>query len=223
MPQWLRHRMPAFARGGRRGFLMQSAPAPRVIRHPVVMLDDFLPDAECRALLARVLASEALFMPSGTHDRRSDYRQSLVLNPPADLVHPVVSRVRAAVPQAMATLRIPPIAVGVVEAQVTASVHGSFFGVHTDHGVDVRKRHLTYVYYFNRQPKGFEGGELRVYDDIVRNGKLARAETFSVIEPRHNRIVLFWARTMHEVMRVDMPSRAFADARFTVNGWVNAA
>jgi len=202
---------------------MESTPAPRVIRHPVVMLDDFLPEAEWQALLARVLASEAQFVPSGTHDQRSDYRQSLVLNPPADLVHPVVSRVRAAVPQAIATLRIPPIAVGVVEAQVTASVHGSFFGVHTDHGVDVRKRHLTYVYYFNRQPKGFEGGALRVYDDIVRNGKLARAETFSVIEPRHNRVVLFWARTMHEVMRVDMPSRAFADARFTVNGWVNEA
>jgi hypothetical protein len=24
-------------------------------------------------------------------------------------------------------------------------------------------------------------------------------------------------------MRVDVPSRAFADARFTVNGWINAA
>ena len=205
---------------------MQSsadAPAPRVVRHPVVTIDDFLPEPAWRALLARVLASEAQFAASGTHDRRSDYRQSLVLNPPADLVQPVVSRVRALVPQAMPALRIPPIAVGIVEAQVTASVHGSFFGVHTDHGADVRTRHLTYVYYFNRQPKGFGGGELRIYDDVVRNGKLARAETFSVIEPRHNRIVLFWARTMHEVMRVDIPSRAFADARFTVNGWVNAA
>ena len=205
---------------------MQSTgndPAPRVVRHPVVMLDDFLPEAQGQALRARVLAREAQFVASGTHDRRSDYRQSLVLNPPADLVHPVVSRVRAAVPRAMAALRIPPITVGIVEAQVTASVHGSFFGVHTDHGVDVRKRHLTYVYYFNRQPKGFAGGELRVYDDVVRNGKLARAESFQTIDPAHNRIVLFWAKTMHEVMPVRVPSRAFADARFTVNGWINAA
>ena len=205
---------------------MQSsapAPAPRVIRHPVVVLDGFLPEPEWQALLARVLGSEAQFIASGTHDRRTDYRQSLVLNPPAELVHPVVSRVRGALPQAIAALRLPPIQVGSIEAQVTASIDGSFFGVHTDAGEAVRKRHLTYVYYFNRQPKRFRGGELRVYDDVLRNGKLARAETFSVIEPLHNRIVLFWARTMHEVMRVDMPSRAFADARFTVNGWVNAA
>ncbi len=127
-------------------------------------------------------------------------------------------------PRILPALRVPPITVGRVEAQVTASVDGSFFGIHTDADYDkVPKRYLTYVYYFNRHPKGFPGGELRVYDDVLRNNKLARAETFSVIEPRHNRIVFFWARTMHEVARVDVPSRAFADARFTVNGWVNAA
>lgn len=203
-----------------------AAPSPaaeRLVRHRVVTIDAFLPSHEVQALVASVLASEASFVPSATHDARADYRQSLVLDPPAPLVHPVVSRVRALVPRVMSELRLPPIVPGVVEAQVTASVDGSFFGVHTDAGEAVRKRHLTYVYYFNRQPKGFSGGELRVYDDVLRNGKLARAETFSVIEPLHNRIVLFWARTMHEVMRVDIPSRAFADARFTVNGWVNAA
>ena len=52
---------------------------------------------------------------------------------------------------------------------------------------------------------------------------LTATETFRAIEPRHNRIVFFWARTMHEVMPVRMPSGAFADARFTVNGWINPA
>ena len=200
-----------------------ASPAPRIIRHPVVIIDGFLPEASWQALLRDVLAQEPQFVPSGTHDARTDYRQSLVLNPPPALVHPVVSRVRGAMPQVLPALRLPPITVGVVEAQITASVDGSFFGVHTDAGDKVRKRHLTYVYYFNRPPKGFAGGELRVYDDVLRNGKLARADTFSVIEPLHNRIVFFWARTMHEVMRVDVPSRAFADARFTVNGWINVA
>jgi Rps23 Pro-64 3,4-dihydroxylase Tpa1-like proline 4-hydroxylase len=201
-----------------------AAPTPRIIRHPVAVIEDFLPEPVWQALLARVLAAEDEFRPSGTHDRRADYRQSLVLNPPPDLVHPVVERVRREMPKILPALRVPPITVGVVEAQVTASVDGSFFGVHTDADREkVPKRYLTYVYYFNRQPKAFSGGELRVYDDILRHNKLARGETFSVIEPRHNRIVFFWARTMHEVMRVDVPSRAFADARFTVNGWVNSA
>jgi Rps23 Pro-64 3,4-dihydroxylase Tpa1-like proline 4-hydroxylase len=57
---------------------------------------------------------------------------------------------------------------------------------------------------------------------VLRNNKLARADTFDVIEPLHNRVVMFWARTMHEVMPVRVPSGAFADARFTVNGWVNS-
>ena len=200
-----------------------AIPPQRVIRHPVAVVADFLPAPEWRSLLARVLESESQFRPSATHDARADYRQSLVLNPPPDLVRPVVDRVRRLVPQTLPTLRIGPIVVGTVEAQVTASVDGSFFGVHTDAGRDVPKRHLTYVYYFHRAPKGFEGGELRVYDDVLRNGKLARAETFQTIEPAHNRIVLFWAKTMHEVMPVRVPSRAFADARFTVNGWINAA
>jgi SM-20-related protein len=201
-----------------------TTPAPRVIRHPVAVIESFLPENAWRALLARVLASEAQFQPSGTHDARTDYRHSLVMNPPPDLVHPVVERVRNVTPQVLPALRVRPITVGVVEAQVTASIDGSFFGVHTDADYEkVPKRYLTYVYYFNRQPKGFSGGELRIYDDIVRNNKLARAESFQVIEPLHNRMVLFWARTMHEVMPIQVPSRAFGDARFTVNGWVNSA
>ena len=200
-----------------------AAAAPRTIRHPVVIVDGLLGDAEWSPLLARVLASEAQFQPSATHDARADYRHSLVLNPAPDLVEPVVRRVRSLTPDVLPELRVQPITVGVVEAQVTASIDGSFFGVHTDADRQkVPKRYLTYVYYFNRQPKAFSGGELRVYDDVLRNGKLARGETFQVIEPLHNRLVLFWARTMHEVMPVRMPSGAFGDARFTVNGWVNS-
>ena len=89
-------------------------------------------DAEWSALLARVLASEAQFQPSATHDARADYRHSLVLNPPPDLVEPVVRRVRSITPDVLPELRVQPITVGVVEAQVTASIDGSFFGVHTD-------------------------------------------------------------------------------------------
>lgn len=194
----------------------------RVIRHSVVAIENFLPEPVAAALLEAVLARQGQFLPSGTHDARSDYRHSLVLNPPPELVRPVVERVRAVMPRVLPALKIDPIEVGVVEAQVTASVDGSFFGVHTDADyAKVPKRYLTYVYYFNRAPKAFQGGELRVYDDLLRNGKLARAESFQTIEPRHNRVVFFWARTMHEVMAVRMPSGAFADARFTVNGWIN--
>ena len=59
------------------------------MRHAVVVIDDFLPEPEWRALLAGVLAQKRAFVPSATHDARADYRQSLVLDPPPSLVAPV--------------------------------------------------------------------------------------------------------------------------------------
>jgi Rps23 Pro-64 3,4-dihydroxylase Tpa1-like proline 4-hydroxylase len=61
---------------------------------------------------------------------------------------------------------------------------------------------------------------LRIYDDTIRNGKLAATESFQAIEPRHNSIIFFQAAVMHEVMPVHVPSKQFRDSRFTVNGWI---
>ena len=199
-------------------------PTQRVIRHAIVQFDGFLPADEAERLYANVLAREAQFVPSFTTDANPDIRRSLVLNPPPQLVAPVVARVRAVMPQVMTGMRLPPIDVGLIEAQVTASGDASFFGIHTDADYDkLVLRYLTYVYYFNGSPKGFSGGELIVYDDTVRNNKLARSDTFQTVEPRHNSIVFLWARAMHEVRPVRVPSQAFRDSRFTVNGWVNKA
>ena len=197
---------------------------PRTIRHVVVRMENVLAEATLARLLADVLSRESDFIASSTHDDRADARRSLVLDPPPELVRPVVDFVRRAMPDVLAAVRLPTVEVGEIEAQVTANNDGAYFTVHSDEGyTHATLRHLTYVYYFNRQPKGFTGGELRVYDDILRNNKLARGDSFQVVEPRHNSIVFFWARVMHEVMPVRVPSKRFADSRFTVNGWVNKA
>ncbi len=192
------------------------------LSHTVVAFDAFLPEAEAARLYAGTLEREREFVASCTTDENPDIRRSFVLNPPPVLVAPIVERVRSVMPQVLASIRLPMISVGQIEAQVTANTDGSFFGVHTD--ADYAKqslRHLTYVYYFNGQPLGFAGGELRIYDDVLRNNKLARSDTFQLVPPQHNTIVFFWARAMHEVAPVRVPSKAFRDSRFTVNGWVN--
>jgi len=196
----------------------------RLIRHAIVRFERFLPDAEVARLYDDVLASEQQFVASFTQDANPGIRRSFVLNPPDALVAPVVNRVREAMPDVLARIRLPAVDVGRIEAQVTASNDGSFFGVHTDADYDkLALRHLTYVYYFNGTPKGFSGGELRIYDDVLRNNRLARSDTFQTVDPTHNSIVFLWARAMHEVRPVSVPSRAFRDSRFTVNGWVNKA
>jgi len=194
----------------------------RRLRHTVVAFDAFLPPAEVAKLYAETLAREHEFIPSRTNDDNPDIRRSLVLDAPPALVAPVVARVRAVMPQVLAQIRLPMIDVGLVEAQVTANNDGAYFGIHTDADYDKQNlRHLTYVYYYNGEPLGFEGGMLRVYDDVLRNNKLARSDSFQHVPPRHNTIVFFWARAMHEVEPVRVPSKLFRDSRFTVNGWIN--
>jgi Rps23 Pro-64 3,4-dihydroxylase Tpa1-like proline 4-hydroxylase len=192
-----------------------------LVRHPFVQLDGFLSGAEVAWLMELAFASEGSFIPSQVSDAKEDYRRSLVLGAPDALKQLFVAKITAAMPQVMPQLRLGRFSLGAIDCQVTASIDGSYFKAHTDAGANAtHKRQFTYVYYFNREPKGFTGGELRIYDDTIRNGKLAATESFQTVEPRHNSIVFFQAAVMHEVMPVSVPSKQFRDARFTVNGWI---
>jgi len=193
-----------------------------LVRHPVVQLDGFLTGSEVAWLMELTFANEPSFVPSRVSDDRDHYRDSLILPAPIELWKMMTGKISAVMPEVMPQLRLGKFTVGNIECQLTASIDGSYFKIHTDaNRNEMVKRQLTYVYYFNREPKGFTGGELRIYDDRIRNGKLAATESFQLVEPRHNSIVFFHAAVMHEVMPVGVPSKAFRDARFTVNGWVD--
>jgi len=192
-----------------------------LIRHPVVQIESFLSGSEVAWLMEIAFAAESQFVPSRVSDSKDDYRQSFMLAAPETLKKLFVSKIHALMPEVMPQLRLGRFAVGDIDCQITASVDGSYFKAHTDAGAnETWKRQFTYVYYFNREPKGFTGGELRIYDDMIRNGKLAATESFQSIEPRHNSMVFFQAAVMHEVMPVHVSSKQFRDSRFTVNGWI---
>ena len=202
-----------------------AAPAaPKIIRHPFVQLDGFLSNDELKWLRDTAIGAESRFRPSWTSDDNvKDYRQSLVLQAPPDVERLVVAKIRAVMPEVIPKLRMPLFNVGRVECQVTSSTDGSYFRPHTDQGksaIDATRK-LTYVYYFNREPRGFTGGDLRIYDDEFQNGKFSSTDTFQLVEPRNNSIVFFNAAIMHEVTQVQVPSKDFADSRFTVNGWIH--
>jgi len=197
-----------------------------LVRHPIVQIDDFLTDAELARLMEVTLWAEPRFKPSPLSSYRADpdHRQSLMIAAPYKVSELMLGKIRAIMPEVMEQLRIGAFTVGKIDCQITANVDGSYFKAHTDAGHDGPiKRVLTYVYYFNRDPKGFTGGELRIYDDELRNGKFVATESFQIVEPRNNSIVFFNAALMHEIMPVVVPSKQFSDARFTVNGWVERA
>jgi Rps23 Pro-64 3,4-dihydroxylase Tpa1-like proline 4-hydroxylase len=44
-------------------------------------------------------------------------------------------------------------------------------------------------------------------------------EKYRTIVPQQNQAVFFLSSLAHEITPVECPSGAFADSRFTVNGW----
>lgn len=183
-------------------------------------IPDVLSADEHASLLAFVKRSEASFVGTTTSTARGNYRESSVLyhfNPFDELLR---TKVRQLLPAVCEALKLP-LATGNIEAQLTSHNDNNFYKVHNDNGsADTAHRVLTFVYYFHGQPRAFSGGQLRVYDHKVYNGYHYAADTYRTVEPTDNSIVFFASEEMHEVMRVDCPSRQFMDSRFTINGWV---
>ncbi|MEG4816883.1 2OG-Fe(II) oxygenase [Microcoleus sp. K5-D4] len=203
------------------------APAPPVnddLISRYAQIDNFLTPAEKNKLLKYVLAKESEFVSTSTSTNAEDYRRSMVLHSFPEFSELMVNRIKAILPDVLKSLNIPSFPLGEIEAQLTMHNDNNFYKLHNDSGSpDTASRFFTYVYYFYREPKGFSGGELQIYDSKIENNFYVADKTFRTVEPRNNSIVFFLSRYMHEVLRVSCPSKAFADSRFTINGWVRKA
>lgn len=192
-----------------------------VLSSQYVQIDNFLTLKESRQLLEYVLQQESAFVPTSTSTNDLNYRRSMILHSFPKFSEMMVNRIQAIVPDIISKLGLPPFAVSEIEAQLTAHNDGNYYKIHNDNGSpETANRELTYVYYFYREPKPFSGGELLIYDSKIENNFYVAAESFKTVEPRNNSIVFFLSRYLHEVLPVSCPSKAFADSRFTINGWV---
>jgi len=206
-----------------------SVAEPEVLRAEYVLLDEFLGPEELQDLARFVLAHEAQFqisevisssVASGVID--PEYRRSRVLMDLGRLESSLISRVQAAVPRALEKLGMRPFSASRVECQITASNHGDFFRQHSDNAEEeIASRELTFVYFFHHEPKAFEGGELRIYDAYRENGCWFSTGDYQTIVPEQNQMIFFRSSLLHEITPVVCPSQAFADSRFTVNGWLH--
>ena len=184
-------------------------------------IDNFLTPAEKNKLIKYVLAKESEFISTSTSTNAEDYRRSMVLHSFPEFSELMVNRIKKILPDVLRKLNLPSFSIGEIEAQLTMHNDNNFYKLHNDSGSpDTATRFFTYVYYFNREPKAFSGGELQIYDSKVENNFYVAADSFRTVEPRNNSIVFFLSRYMHEVLPVSCPSKAFADSRFTINGWV---
>ena len=198
----------------------ESGPTVRVCRPRFFVVDDFLSVPEHDELLAYALCSEEHFQAGTVSAYEPGVRQNQAILNFQESVHSrlLENRLLIWLPLLGKTLRTPIFPLAAFESQLTAAKDGYYFKTHTDEATDI-PRVLTCIYYLHRQPRGFAGGELRLYDRVETAGARTAAETFTVIEPLANRLVAFPSDELHEALPVRCPSGAFADSRFAVTMW----
>ena len=191
-------------------------------------LDEFLAPQELDELISYTVQHESEFENSAVVSPSGDpgvvdynHRRSRVLMDLGKHEQVILERIRCVLPRVLERLGMEEFPVGRVEAQITASNDGDFFGAHSDDSQEtIASRRLTFVYFFNREPRQFEGGELRLHDSR-RSEPCVSTGSYQKIVPQQNQIVFFPCSLLHEITPIECPSRAFADSRFTLNGWLH--
>jgi Rps23 Pro-64 3,4-dihydroxylase Tpa1-like proline 4-hydroxylase len=204
-----------------------AAPAAAALppdKSPYVLIENFIEPAVHGELLEFVLAREKNFVASSVSTNDDDYRHSLVLHEFPTYSAIFRERVRAMVPRLARAFGTGEFPVADIECQLTAHNDGDYFRLHNDSGsADTLDRVLTYVYYFNHEPKGFSGGQFRLYNNRIVGGRYECGDVAADVEPKNNSILFFPSHCHHEVLPVHCPTKRFVDSRFTVNGWVRRA
>lgn len=204
------------------------AERPQSLPARCVVLDEFLAPQELAELTRFALEREAEFQTSEVVSPTTeggmvnyDHRRSRVLMELGEQQDVMIERIKSVLPQVLEKLGMEEFSVANVEAQITASSDGDFFHFHADNASErVASRYLTFVYFFHREPRLFEGGELRIHDAHLEDNVYVSEGSYQAIVPQQNQIVFFPCELMHEITPVKCPSLDFSDSRFTVNGWL---
>jgi Rps23 Pro-64 3,4-dihydroxylase Tpa1-like proline 4-hydroxylase len=204
------------------------AERPPVLKADCIVLDEFLAPQEVEELVRFTLAHEGDFKTSevvSPYEEHGivnyEHRRSRVLMDLEQHEGVMLERIKSVLPQVLRKLGMEPFTITGVETQVTASNDGDFFHFHSDNTSErVASRYLTFVYFFHREPRQFEGGELRIHDARLEDGVYVSDGHYQTIIPRQNQIVFFPCQLLHEITPVKCSSQLFADSRFTLNGWL---
>ena len=196
---------------------------------PYALVEQFLPQTRHREVLDFALARRAEFERAmvGGDDKEWKIEPAARIAQAAYDIAPLrqwfMPLVEARLPETLRRLAIAPFEMGELELQLTAYNDGEYYRTHADRDeAGLVRRQLTFVYYFNRTPKAFDGGDLLLYDGDAAAG-LFSEKHFARVTPDDNRLILFPSSAQHEVSMVRCPSRAYENSRFTLNGWINRA
>ncbi|MFI9719710.1 2OG-Fe(II) oxygenase [Streptomyces sp. NPDC052396] len=84
-------------------------------------------------------------------------------------------------------------------------------------------RKISFLYHLHRRPRGFLGGQTRIFDTTIRDGHPQVAESFRDVQPDHDSLVFFPSDAWYQVRPVTCPSAKLLDSRFAFHGWLAAS
>lgn len=116
-------------------------------------------------------------------------------------------------------LNVQPFLPGRHDLRLDYTPDGGFGKMHQDVGFGAR---LSYLYYFNRQPKKFRGGDLLFFDQNRDTGQ-PLPHQFTRICHEDNLLLVFPPQYYHQVTRVAAlePPLEAADSRLSVCGFIH--
>jgi hypothetical protein len=169
-----------------------------------VLANNALPDDVHAALIAHVLSQDAAAKPTWSG------MCELNLGPLEDAV---VKALRSQLAQGGTILSVPE--------QVKVKLEFHLFAIGDAQVVpwnpdptDI----LHMVYNFHKQPKGFTGGGVRLFDGRIENGTRRVTTSFRDMEIGDNNLLIFPENVRSAGLPVHCPTRAFADGLFAICG-----
>lgn len=192
---------------------------------PFVYIENFLSDFEQEQIWNLVNINQTQFKHSKLSDNKTDteYRKSHVLY--KKKLKPITSwffkKLDTILPSILKRLQMESFNVSQKEIQLTVHTDNGFFKVHTDCADEeyYKNRQLTFVYYFHKLPKFFEGGEILLFDTDTINNSCTTQHT--KIIPSNNSIIFFPSNYYHQVRPVHLKSNKIENGRFAINGWIH--
>jgi 2OG-Fe(II) oxygenase superfamily len=191
-----------------------------------IIAEEVLAQEEIAALAEYTLAREADFVVSsvigpGATTEITDFEQgqTRILRSLGELQVMIAKRIQVLLPHVFEQLKFSSFPSSLGETYLMASGEGDSFRSHKEE-LDAASppEEITFVYFYHREPKAFTGGELRIYEESIENGRRVASKTFRTIIPQQNRMVFFPSRFVYEILPVHSPSGAFADSHFTLHG-----
>lgn len=169
-----------------------------------VLANNALPDDVHAALIAHVLSQDAAAKPTWSGMCK------LNLGPLEDAI---VKALRSQLAQGGAILGVPE--------QVKVKLEFHLFAIGDAQAVPLNPDPadiLNMVYNFHKQPKGFTGGGVRLFDERIENGTRGVTTSFRDMEIGDNNLLIFPENVRSAGLPVHCPTRAFADGLFIICG-----